>query len=86
MELAVLCLSFSEQYLLLDEPTQGVDLEMRHVLWEAILKLRQQCGILLVTNSIDEAEQLGDRIAIFTTGAIACCGSSMYLRRQHGTF
>ncbi|XP_075539778.1 phospholipid-transporting ATPase ABCA3-like [Dermacentor variabilis] len=75
----------SPAYLLLDEPTVGVDLETKHSLWEIILKARQRCGILLVTNSIEEAELLGDRIAIISHGAVACCGSSIYLRKRHGS-
>ncbi|XP_072142837.1 phospholipid-transporting ATPase ABCA1-like isoform X3 [Dermacentor andersoni] len=74
----------SPAYLLLDDPTVGVDLETKHSLWEIILKARQRCGILLVTNSIEEAELLGDRIAIISQGAVACCGSSIYLRKRHG--
>ncbi|XP_077508368.1 phospholipid-transporting ATPase ABCA3-like [Amblyomma americanum] len=75
----------SPAYLLLDEPTLGVDLETKHSMWEMILKARQQSGILLVTNSIDEAELLGDRIAIIAQGDVACCGSSLYLRKRHGS-
>ncbi|KAH9376689.1 hypothetical protein HPB48_019189 [Haemaphysalis longicornis] len=72
------------QYLLLDEPTVGMDLEAKHSVWEMILKARQKCGILLVTNSIDEAELLGDRIAVISQGSVVCCGSSLYLRKRHG--
>ncbi|XP_077534325.1 phospholipid-transporting ATPase ABCA3-like [Haemaphysalis longicornis] len=74
----------SPQYLLLDEPTVGMDLEAKHSVWEMILKARQKCGILLVTNSIDEAELLGDRIAVISQGSVVCCGSSLYLRKRHG--
>ncbi|KAL3190265.1 hypothetical protein MRX96_019804 [Rhipicephalus microplus] len=54
--------------LLLDEPTVGCDTEARNALWHAILKNRGQRGILLATNSIEEADILGDRSAIISSG------------------
>ncbi|XP_075538589.1 phospholipid-transporting ATPase ABCA3-like isoform X1 [Dermacentor variabilis] len=72
------------QMLLLDEPTVGCDTEARNALWHAILKNRAQRGILLATNSIEEADILGDRSAIISTGSVRCCGSSIFLRRKYG--
>ncbi|KAH8008895.1 hypothetical protein HPB51_007487 [Rhipicephalus microplus] len=70
--------------LLLDEPTVGCDTEARNALWHAILKNRGQRGILLATNSIEEADILGDRSAIISSGSVRCCGSSIFLRRKYG--
>ncbi|XP_077560130.1 phospholipid-transporting ATPase ABCA3-like isoform X2 [Haemaphysalis longicornis] len=72
------------QMLLLDEPTVGCDTEARNALWHAILKNRAQRGILLATNSIEEADILGDRSAIISSGTVRCCGSSIFLRRKYG--
>lgn len=83
LQLAISLLGMPE-YLILDEPTRGVDMETRRTLWETILKMRQTRGILLVTNCTDEADILGDRIAILTSGVIAVCGSPLFLRKQHG--
>jgi ATP-binding cassette subfamily A (ABC1) protein 3 len=41
--------------------------------------------ILLTTHFMDEADLLGDRIAIMTAGELQCCGSSFFLKRKYGT-
>ncbi len=57
--------------LILDEPTAGVDVELRQQLWEYVRKLnRQGTTILLTTHYLEEAEQLCDHIAIIHNGDI----------------
>ncbi|CAN7983582.1 unnamed protein product, partial [Ixodes hexagonus] len=73
-----------DKMLLLDEPTVGCDTESRNALWHSILKIRGQRGILLATNSIEEADILGDRVAIISTGVVRCCGSALFLRKKYG--
>ncbi len=57
--------------LVLDEPTAGVDVELRQMLWENVRKLnREGMTILLTTHYLEEAEELCDRIAIINHGDI----------------
>lgn len=57
--------------LVLDEPTAGVDVELRQMLWENVRKLnREGVTILLTTHYLEEAEELCDRIAIINHGDI----------------
>ncbi|XP_064459424.1 phospholipid-transporting ATPase ABCA3-like [Ornithodoros turicata] len=83
LQLAIALLGTPE-YIILDEPTRGVDMETRRTLWEVIMKIRQTRGVLVVTSSVDEADVLADRIAIVTSGVITICGSPTFLRKQHG--
>ena len=55
--------------LILDEPTAGVDVQLRHDLWEIIGELNEEgMTVLLTTHYIEEAEQLCDRVAIMDRG------------------
>ncbi|KAH6932907.1 hypothetical protein HPB50_010673 [Hyalomma asiaticum] len=69
---------------LLDNPEARIDSDSRNVIWDAILKCRAQTTVILATNSTDEAEILGDRIAIISRSLISCCGSAIYLRKKYG--
>ena len=60
--------------LVLDEPTAGVDVELRKQLWDNIRKLNDQgVTIVLTTHYLEEAEELCDRIAIINHGKIVAC-------------
>lgn len=60
--------------LVLDEPTAGVDVELRNQLWQYVKKLNQQgTTILLTTHYLEEAEQLCDEIAIINHGKLITC-------------
>lgn len=57
--------------LVLDEPTAGVDVELRQMLWERVRQLNERgMTILLTTHYLEEAEELCDRIAIINNGQI----------------
>ena len=57
--------------LILDEPTAGVDVELRHYLWEYLKKLNKEgTTIFLTTHYIEEAEKLCDRVCIINKGKI----------------
>ena len=57
--------------LILDEPTAGVDVELRHYLWDLLKKLKKQgTTIFLTTHYIEEAEKLCDRVCIINKGKI----------------
>ncbi|MBA7472546.1 MAG: ABC transporter ATP-binding protein [Bradyrhizobium icense] len=64
-------LSHEPQILFLDEPTAGVDVELRKGMWEVVRTL-QQAGvtIILTTHYIEEAEEMADRIGVITKGEI----------------
>ena len=62
----------SPKVLILDEPTAGVDVELRQQLWEYVKKLNKEQGttILLTTHYLEEAETLCDRMAVINHGKI----------------
>ena len=58
--------------LILDEPTAGVDIELRHMLWDYLTLLNKEGKtILLTTHYIEEAERLCDRVCMVVNGKIA---------------
>lgn len=60
--------------LVLDEPTAGVDIELRRQMWEYVLKLnRQGVTIVLTTHYLEEAQELCDQIAIVNHGEVVAC-------------
>ncbi|XP_016898579.1 ATP-binding cassette sub-family A member 2 isoform X2 [Cynoglossus semilaevis] len=69
---------------ILDEPTAGVDPYARRAIWDLILKYKQGRTILLSTHHMDEADLLGDRIAIISHGKLQCCGSPLFLKSTYG--
>jgi ABC-2 type transport system ATP-binding protein len=71
--------------LILDEPTAGVDVELRLELWQYIQRINSEgTTILLTTHYLEEAEQLCDRIAFIGDGQIVAQGSSGELAAQYG--
>ncbi|XP_027890739.1 ATP-binding cassette sub-family A member 2 isoform X3 [Xiphophorus couchianus] len=69
---------------ILDEPTAGVDPYARRAIWDLILKYKQGRTILLSTHHMDEADLLGDRIAIILHGKLKCCGTPLFLKSTYG--
>ncbi|MEQ2210162.1 hypothetical protein XENOCAPTIV_009162, partial [Xenoophorus captivus] len=69
---------------ILDEPTAGVDPYARRAIWDLILKYKQSRTILLSTHHMDEADLLGDRIAIISHGKLKCCGTPLFLKSTYG--
>ena len=72
------------QVVFLDEPTSGMDPEARRQTWDILQKSRKGRTMLLTTHFMDEADYLGDRIAIMTNGTLVCSGSSLFLKRRFG--
>ncbi len=71
--------------LILDEPTAGVDVELRLELWHYVQRINAEgTTILLTTHYLEEAEQLCDRIAIIAEGRIVAEGTSAQLAEQFG--
>ena len=64
-------LSHEPQILFLDEPTAGVDVELRRAMWEQVRSLRDNgVTIILTTHYIEEAEEMADRIGIISKGEL----------------
>ena len=64
-------LSHEPQILFLDEPTAGVDVELRRDMWEMVRRLRENgTTIILTTHYIEEAEEMADRIGVISNGEI----------------
>jgi ABC-2 type transport system ATP-binding protein len=71
--------------LILDEPTAGVDVELRLELWHYVQRINEEgTTILLTTHYLEEAEQLCDRIAFITEGQIVGEGTSAELSARYG--
>ncbi|MDQ3285004.1 MAG: ABC transporter ATP-binding protein [Actinomycetota bacterium] len=71
--------------LFLDEPTAGVDIELRYSLWEYIRELNHAgLTILLTTHYLEEAEELCEEIALINDGRIAAQDTSAGLKAQYG--
>ena len=71
--------------LILDEPTAGVDVELRLELWHYVQRINAEgTTILLTTHYLEEAEQLCDRIAFIGDGQIAATGTSNELAERYG--
>lgn len=71
--------------LILDEPTAGVDVEMRHGMWDFLRKLNQEgTTIILTTHYLEEAEALCRNIAIINKGAIVVKDSMQGLLQSRG--
>ena len=66
----------SPKLLLLDEPTAGVDIQLRNSLWEFIKELKQETSILFTTHYLEEAEKLCDRVAFIHKGKIRQIGET----------
>ena len=72
--------------LILDEPTAGVDVELRHTLWDFVRDInRQGTTILLTTHYLEEAEQMCGRIAIMHHGNLIALQSTSKLLKELGT-
>lgn len=78
-------LSHEPQVLFLDEPTAGVDVELRKDMWELVEELRQQgVTIILTTHYIEEAEAIADRIGVINKGELVLIEDKNALMQQLG--
>lgn len=73
----------SPRLILLDEPTAGVDIELRASLWELVHELREDgVSILLTTHYLEEAEKLCDRVGILAHGKLRRIGETASLVKE----
>lgn len=78
-------LSHEPQILFLDEPSAGVDVELRHDMWRMVRELRENgTTIILTTHYIEEAEDMADRIGVITKGELVVVEDKKVLMRKLG--
>jgi ABC-2 type transport system ATP-binding protein len=78
-------LSHEPQILFLDEPTAGVDVNLRRDMWQLVRKLRESgVTIILTTHYIDEAEEMADRIGVIRKGEIILVEDKVELMHKLG--
>jgi ATP-binding cassette subfamily A (ABC1) protein 3 len=81
-----LCSAFvgGSQLIILDEPTAGVDPHSRRAIWSLIQDHKESRTILMSTHFLDEADVLGDRVAIMGNGELRAVGSPLFLKHRLG--
>ncbi len=78
-------LSHEPQILFLDEPTAGVDVELRKEMWEVVRRLRESgVTIILTTHYIEEAELMADRVGVINKGELILVEDKAELMRKLG--
>ncbi|MBX9910498.1 MAG: ABC transporter ATP-binding protein [Beijerinckiaceae bacterium] len=78
-------LSHEPRILFLDEPTAGVDVELRQDMWRMVRKLREDgVTIILTTHYIEEAEEMADRVGVISKGEIILVEEKSELMRKLG--
>jgi ABC-2 type transport system ATP-binding protein len=78
-------LSHEPQILFLDEPTAGVDVELRKGMWEVVRTLRDSgVTVILTTHYIDEAEEMADRVGVINKGEIILVEDKANLMQKLG--
>ncbi|WP_148254942.1 ABC transporter ATP-binding protein [Aidingimonas lacisalsi] len=79
-------LAHEPEILFLDEPTAGVDVELRREMWQVVRQLRETgVTIILTTHYIEEAEEMADRIGVIHDGEIVLVEEKRRLMRQLGS-
>ena len=78
-------LSHEPDILFLDEPTAGVDVELRRDMWRMVRRLRERgVTIILTTHYIEEAEEMADRVGVITGGKLILVEEKQVLMRKLG--
>ncbi len=78
-------LSHEPALLFLDEPTAGVDVELRRDMWELVRKLRANgTTIILTTHYIEEAEEMADRVGVISKGELIAVDEKRHLMAKMG--
>ena len=68
-----------------DEPTSGMDPNARRITWSLLERCKADRTILLTTHFMDEADLVGDRVAIMAQGRMWCSGTPFFLKNKLGT-
>uniref|UniRef100_A0A8W7Q2W6 ABC transporter domain-containing protein n=1 Tax=Anopheles coluzzii TaxID=1518534 RepID=A0A8W7Q2W6_ANOCL len=79
-----IALCAGSRVVLCDEPTSGMDPAARRALWDLLIAEKTRRTMILSTHFMDEADMLGDRIAIMADGKLKAVGSSFFLKKKYG--
>ncbi|XP_047471049.1 phospholipid-transporting ATPase ABCA1-like [Penaeus chinensis] len=74
----------STKVVILDEPSSGLDPESRRWVWDVVQGERGRRTFLITTHHMEEADVLGDRVAIMASGRVVCAGSTLFLKKKFG--
>ncbi|KAM8777565.1 phospholipid-transporting ATPase ABCA3-like [Rhynchonycteris naso] len=74
----------ASEVVILDEPSSGMDPLSKRITWDLLQQYKHNRTILVTTHHMEEADILGDRIAIMVNGTLKCCGSSVFLKEIYG--
>jgi ABC-2 type transport system ATP-binding protein len=78
-----LALAGNPEILFLDEPTTGLDIDAREIVWKTIRALvRDGCAVVLTTHYLEEAEALATRVSVLAHGRIVAAGSVQQIRAR----
>jgi ABC-2 type transport system ATP-binding protein len=78
-------LAHEPSILFLDEPTAGVDVDLRHDMWQMVRRLREGgVTVILTTHYIEEAEEMADRVGVITRGELILVENKDVLMRKLG--
>lgn len=69
---------------IMDEPSSGLDPDARRQIWTVLQNNKAGRTMILTTHFMDEADLLGDRIAIMAEGEVKCYGTSLFLKNRYG--
>lgn len=78
----MISLCTNAKIILLDEPSSGMDPSTRRETWQILKKIKSGRIVIMTTHYMDEAEQLGDRVAIMSKGQLKCCGTPLFLKNK----
>jgi ABC-2 type transport system ATP-binding protein len=79
-------LSHEPRILFLDEPTAGVDVDLRHDMWQLVRRLRADgVTVILTTHYIEEAEEMADRVGVINKGELVLVRDKADLLREFGS-
>ena len=81
--IALACLG-NPKIVLLDEPSAGVDIVNRQIVWKTLVELKKGRTIIMSTHFMEEAEILGDRVAVLKKGTLQVVGSCTELHNKFG--
>ncbi|KAJ3158388.1 hypothetical protein HDU86_002854 [Geranomyces michiganensis] len=70
--------------IIMDEPTSGIDPLARRAIWEIVSHNKEGRTILMTTHFMDEADHLGDRVAILASGQLKAAGTPAFLKESFG--
>ncbi len=78
-------LAHEPRVLFLDEPTAGVDVDLRHDMWQLVSRLRAQgVTVILTTHYIEEAEEMADRVGVINKGELVLVKNKADLLQEFG--